>query len=300
MSVGIKTADERAVKVRRNRTAMFVRAVLRDPVVAVSILVLFVLVFCASFAELIAPYDPSVTDATASLQAPSAAHLFGTDQLGRDILSRVIHGGRLSILVSISSVAISVTLGTTLGLLSGFFRGFADLTVMRFMDILLAFPGLILALVMAAIMGPGILSVIIAVGIGGVPTFARVTRGATMAIAAEDFVLAARAIGCSRTRILARHVLPNIVSSVLVLATLYLAFAVLTASTLSFLGVGVRPPTAEWGAMVNQGREVLATGWWVSVLPAVMIMLFVLAVNSIGDMLRDRLDSTLKTRIQNV
>lgn len=268
----------------------------RDPMFALGVTILGMLVFLALSAPWIAPYTPSATDSDVGLSAPSRAHLMGTDQLGRDILSRIVHGARLSMVVAVAAVAISMLLGTVLGVASSYLRGPVDGLVMRAMEILLAFPGLVLALVFAAVLGPGIRSVIIAVGIAGVPTFARVTRGAAMSIAAEDYVLAARSLGCGTARVMCRHVLPNIVGPVMILGTLYLAFAVLTASTLSFLGVGVRPPVAEWGAMVNEGRNVLVAGWWVSLFPSVMIMLFVLSVNLVGDVLRDRLDPTLRSK----
>jgi ABC-type dipeptide/oligopeptide/nickel transport system permease subunit len=192
-------------------------------------------------------------------------------------------------------VAISVSIGTLLGLLSGYVRGIVDTLVMRVMDVMLAFPGLIFALVLSAILGPGLISVMIAVGLAGVPTFARVTRGAVMTIAQDDYVSAARVVGSSTSRVMFRHILPNIGGSVLILGTLWLGFAVLAAASLSFLGVGVRPPTPEWGAMVNDGRNVVRVAWWVSVGPGTMIMLFVLAVNLVGDVLRDRLDPTLRS-----
>ena len=267
---------------------------------ALGVAVLGVLVVLALSAPWIAPYTPSATDSDVGLSAPSLAHPMGTDQLGRDILSRIVHGARLSMIVSVAAVGISMLLGTVLGVLTGYLRGPVDALVMRAMEILLAFPGLVLALVFAAVLGPGIRSVIIAVGIAGVPTFARVTRGATMSIAAEDYVLAARSLGCRPARVMCRHVLPSIVAPVMILGTLYLAFAVLTASTLSFLGVGVRPPVAEWGAMVNEGRNVLVAGWWVSLFPSLMIMLFVLSVNLVGDVLRDRLDPTLRSKSEVV
>jgi peptide/nickel transport system permease protein len=268
----------------------------RDPMFTLGVAILAGLVFLAVSAPWIAPYRPSATDSDVGLSPPSRAHLMGTDQLGRDILSRLVHGARLSMIVSVAAVGISTLLGTALGVLTGYLRGPVDTLMMRAMEILLAFPGLVLALVFAAVLGPGLRSVIIAVGIAGVPTFARVTRGATMSITAEDFVLAARSLGCGPGRVMCRHVLPSVVGPVMILGTLYLAFAVLTASTLSFLGVGVRPPVAEWGAMVNEGRNVLVAGWWVSVFPSMMIMLFVLSVNLVGDVLRDRLDPTLRTR----
>jgi peptide/nickel transport system permease protein len=276
------------------------RLLLKEPSFTAGIVVLLLLVLMAVFAPIVAPYDPALTNPSEALTGPSSSHLMGTDQLGRDVLSRIAYGARLSMLVSILAVSISITLGTLLGLVGGYLRGATDGIVMRAMDILLAFPGLVLALVLAAVLGPGIGSVIMAVGVAGVPTFARVTRGAVMSAAAEDYVLAARSTGCGAVRIMFRHVLPNVAGPIMILGTLYLAFAVLAASTLSFLGVGVRPPTAEWGAMVNEGRNVMIAGWWVGLFPATMIMLFVLAVNLVGDVLRDRLDVTLRSRTADV
>ncbi|OUZ11745.1 hypothetical protein BHE97_03995 [Aeromicrobium sp. PE09-221] len=261
-----------------------------DPVAFIAGLVILLLVIAAVLGPWIAPYDPAATDAAASLQGPSGAHWLGTDQLGRDIFSRILSGARLTLFVSVGAVSLAVLVGCTVGLVAGFVRGWSDAVLMRLMDILLAFPGLILAIVMAALLGPGIATVIIAVGVSGTPTFARVTRAATMRAAVEEYVLAARAVGCSRARLLLRHITPNILGPVVVLATLYLAYAVLTAAALSFLGVGVKPPAAEWGAMVNEGRDLLAVGWWVSLFPGVAIVLFVLAVNILGDRLRDVLD----------
>jgi peptide/nickel transport system permease protein len=272
------------------------RSMLREPTFAIGVGILALLVTMAVFAPVVAPYSPSATDPQTALSGPSGSHWMGTDQLGRDIFSRIAYGARLSMLVSISAVSISVLTGTLIGLLTGYLRGLTDGIVMRLMDVMLAFPGLILALVFAAVLGPGITSVIIAVGIAGVPTFARVTRGAVMGVAAEDYVLAARSVGCGTRRIMFRHVLPNVAGPILILGTLYLAFAVLTAAALSFLGVGVRPPTAEWGAMVNEGRNVIVAGWWVSLFPSLMVVLYVLAVNLVGDVLRDRLDATLRSR----
>jgi peptide/nickel transport system permease protein len=272
-----------------------VTSLLREPMFALGAAILILLVCLAVFAPSIAPYDPAATNARVGLQSPSRAHLMGTDQLGRDILSRIAHGARLSMVVAVAAVGISMVIGTLLGLVTGYLRGLVDDLVMRLLDIQLAFPGLVVALVFAAVLGPGIRSVIVAVGIAGVPTFARVTRGAVMSVAAEDYVAAARSVGGRTGRIMFRHLLPNVAGPIMILGTLYLAFAVLTAATLSFLGVGVRPPIAEWGAMVNEGRNVLVTGWWVSLFPSLMIVLFVLAVNLVGDVLRDRLDATLRS-----
>jgi peptide/nickel transport system permease protein len=276
--------------------AAFIRSLVVEPTFTLGALIVALLTILAVFAPWIAPYAPDATDPAISLSAPSLAHIMGTDQLGRDMFSRVAFGARLSMVVSIAAVSISVVAGTLIGLLTGYLRGTTDTLAMRLMDMLLAFPGLILALVFAAVLGPGVKSVIIAVGVAGVPTFARVTRGAVMSVAAEDYVTAARSIGATSGRIMFRHVLPNVVGPIMVLATLYLAFAVLTAASLSFLGVGVQPPTAEWGAMVNDGRDVVVVGWWVSFFPSFMILLFVLAVNLMGDVLRDRLDVQLRSR----
>jgi len=280
---------------RSPRSAVLVTSLLREPMFALGAAILFLLICLAVFAPSIAPYDPAATNARVGLQSPSRVHLMGTDQLGRDILSRIAYGARLSMAVAVAAVGISMVVGTLIGLVTGYLRGLVDDLVMRLLEIQLAFPGLVLALVFAAVLGPGIRSVIIAVGIAGVPTFARVTRGAVMSVAAEDYVAAARSLGCRTGRIMFRHMLPNVAGPIMILGTLYLAFAVLTAATLSFLGVGVRPPIAEWGAMVNEGRNVLVTGWWVSLFPSVMIVLFVLAVNLVGDVLRDRLDATLRS-----
>lgn len=295
----VERLEELMAPRRRDKLAAFwkgLRGMLREATFTIGVAILLLLLAMAAFAPLIAPYDPAQTNPLLGLTPPSSEHWLGTDQLGRDIFSRIAYGARLSIFVSVSAVSISVVFGTLLGLLTGYLRGPVDSVVMRLMDILLAFPGLILALVFAAVLGTGIRSVIIAVGIAGVPTFARVTRGAVMSAAEEDYVLAARSLGCRSTRIMFRHVLPNVAGPILILATLYLAFAVLTAAALSFLGVGVRPPTAEWGAMVNEGRNVITAGWWVSLFPSLMVVLYVLAVNLVGDVLRDKLDATLRSR----
>jgi len=294
VAVGVKVAPsprERLTSARRT-----LRELLHEPTFAIGLAILVVLLVLAAFGPWIAPHDPNAIEPTASLQPPSLSHLMGTDQLGRDVFSRVVAGTRLTLWIAVAAVTISTVLGTLLGLLSGYLGGVTETLIMRVMDVQLAFPGLIFALVLLAVLGPGAGSVIIAVGIGGVPTFARVTRGAVLALVSEDYITAARALGASTTRILARHVLPNVAGTIIVLATLWLAFAVLAAAALSFLGVGVRPPTPEWGAMANDGRAVLVEGWWVSFFPSLMVMLFVLAVNLAGDVLRDRLDATLRSR----
>jgi peptide/nickel transport system permease protein len=260
----------------------------------VGLVVFAAFVLMALTSRWLAPFDPNAQNPALGLTPPSAAHPFGTDVFGRDILSRIMDASKLTLLIAFASVAISALAGVSLGLLTGYFQGWLDAALMRCMDVLLSFPGLVLALVLAAIMGPGLTSVIVAVGIAGIPTFARVARGAVLSVRNNDYVEAARAIGCASGHVIRRHVLPNTLAPIVVLTTLYIAFAVLTASSLSFLGVGVRPPTAEWGSMTNEGRGILQVAWWVSTFPGLMIMLLVLSANLVGDAVRDTLDPTLR------
>jgi peptide/nickel transport system permease protein len=270
------------------------RSILHNKGARVGLVVFTGFVAMAILSHWITPYDPNAQNAALGITPPSSAHPFGTDVFGRDILSRVIDASKLSLMIALAAVAISAIGGLTLGLLSGYFQGWLDAVLMRCMDVLLSFPGLVLALVLAAIMGPGLQSVIIAVGVAGIPTFARVSRSAVLSVRSNDYVAAARSIGCTSGAVIWRHVLPNTLAPIIVLTTLYIAFAVLTASALSFLGVGVRPPTAEWGAMTNEGRSILQVAWWVSTFPGLMIMLLVLSANLVGDALRDALDPTLR------
>jgi peptide/nickel transport system permease protein len=270
------------------------RRLLRHGGARFGLAVVAVVVLMALGADVLSPYDPIAQNSAVGLSPPSLTHPMGTDEFGRDIFSRVIHGARLSLLVAVGAVVISATLGTLLGLLAGYLQGGPDMVIMRPMDVLLAFPGLLLALALSAILGTGLNSVILAVGIAGIPNFARIVRGAVMNVRENEYVLAARTIGAPGGRIVGRHLLPNVAAPIIVMTTLYVAFAVLTASSLSFLGVGVQPPTPEWGAMTNAGRHILRVAWWVSTFPGLMIMLLVLAVNLIGDGLRDALDPNLR------
>jgi peptide/nickel transport system permease protein len=278
----------------RNPWLAGMRAVLKNGGARLGLLVLIGFVLLALLAPWIAPYDPIKQDSRLGLSSPGLEHPFGTDEFGRDILSRVLFGAQLSLVVAGSAVVISTLVGAALGLLSGYFSGRLDTWLMRVMDVLLSFPGLLLALVLAAVLGTGLTSVIVAVGIAGIPNFARVTRGAVLSARQNEYVEAARCIGCGHLGVMLRHILPNVAAPIIVLSTLYVAFAVLTASSLSFLGVGVQPPTAEWGAMTNAGRHILRQAWWVSTFPGLMIMLLVLSVNLVGDGLRDALDPNLR------
>ncbi len=251
-------------------------------------------VIVAVFADWIAPFDPRAQDLYSNLDRPSRAHPFGKDEFGRDIFSRVIHGTRISLAVGLGATAIAAVGGVLLGLGAGYFGGWIDTIVMRAMDVLLAFPGILLALAIVHILGPGLVNVTVAVGVFAIPTFARVVRGSVLQIRQLDFVAAARAQGAGDGRILAVHVLPNCFAPIIVLSTLRMATAILTAAGLSFLGLGAQPPTPEWGAMLAAGREFLRSAPHVAAFPGLAIMLMVLAFNMFGDGLQDALDPRLK------
>jgi len=241
-------------------------------------------------APIVSPYSPFATNQRAGLAPLSPAHLMGTDRFGRDILSRVLWGGRLSLLVGVVSVALAATAGVTLGLMAGYYGRGADTIIMRFVDLLVSFPSILLALAVVATLGSSLFNLMIAVGISSVPNYVRVTRGMVLSLKEREFVLAARVAGCPAHRIITRHILPNVVSPLIVLTTLGTAGAIITGSTLSFLGLGIQPPTPEWGNMLADGQEFLANAWWVSFFPGLAIMLSVFAINLLGDGLHDVLD----------
>ena len=252
------------------------------------VVTLFVLV--AVLAPWIAPYDPVKTSWTAIRKAPSALHWFGTDENGRDILSRIVHGACASLRAGVISVSIAVALGVPIGLLAGYRGGWIDAIISRVTDAMLACPFLILAIAMAAFLGPSLRNAMIAIGISATPIFVRLARGATMATMVEDYVEAARAVGNPRWRIALRHVLPNIVPPVLVQATLAIAMAIIAEASLSFLGLGQQPPAPSWGSMLNAAQRFLGQAPWMAIFPGLSIFVVVLAFNLLGDGLRDALD----------
>jgi peptide/nickel transport system permease protein len=251
-------------------------------------------VFMALAAPLLAPYDPIRLNVVESLEPPSARHWLGTDQFGRDVLARVIYGARVSMAMGVVAVTISVVLGLALGLVSGYYRGTVDLLVMRLVDVMLAFPGILLALVIIAVLGPNLGSAMIAVGVSGMPLFVRVVRSSTLTVRALQYVEAAQAAGSGDARMLVRHVLPNVLTPVIVLVTLGIPAAIVAGAALSFLGLGVKPPTPDWGEMLSKGRAFMGTAWWLSTFPGLAIAVIVLAINRFGDGLRDALDPRLK------
>jgi len=259
-----------------------------------SVVLFFILV--ALLAPVLAPYDPSKNDLFRTLLTPNAEHLLGTDELGRDILSRIIYGARLSLLEGLFSVLLAMIIGVPLGVVSGYVGGRTDTIIMRLVDILLAFPGVLLAVVIISILGPSLVNAMIAVGIYTVPMFARLARGSTLAVKEEPYIEACRSVGMGDFRILYRHIFPNISSHLFVLATLRVAIAILTASSLSFLGLGAQPPSPEWGAMLSNGRNYILIAPHLVLFPGLAIILLVLGLNLFQDGLRVVLDPKMAVR----
>lgn len=267
------------------------QTILRNPLAALGVVLVVLFVMFALFAPLIAPHDPAQLDLATRLQPPSHSHWFGTDELGRDILSRVIYGARISMLVGTSVVAASLFLGLIFGSIAGYYGGRVD----RFFNVVvmnafLSFPGILLAIAFVAFLGPGLFNLILALSIGGWVGYARLVRAQVLSVREREFVEAARALGASDWRVLTRHILPNIIQPVIVQAAIGMAGAVLAEATMSFLGLGIPPPTASWGSMLNDGRSHLFDAPHLVLFPAAAVMLAVLSFNFIGDALRDYLD----------
>jgi peptide/nickel transport system permease protein len=262
-------------------------------------LLIIMLVICSAvFADIISPYDPLRQDYSAFLQPPSRAHPLGTDNVGRDVLARIIHGARVSLAVGVVAVGIALILGALVGLASGYWGGGIDDVLMRIVDAIWTFPSLVLALSLAAALGPGIDKVMIAVGVVYVPAFARLVRGQTMSVREREFVTAAQALGASDLRMILKHIWPNVTAPIIVQASLNVATAIITEASLSFLGVGVRPPAPSWGSMLKAGYQYMEVAPWISVFPGLVIFLTVLAFNLAGDGLREALDPRMARRRQ--
>jgi peptide/nickel transport system permease protein len=272
------------------------RRLRRNPGAVLGAIVLAVLILAAIFAPVVAPTDPITQNTQAIRQPPSTAHLFGTDSFGRDVFSRVIYGGRKSLPVGLVAVSIAAIVGVSLGLMAGYYGRFVDVIVMRAADLMLAFPGILLAMALVAILGTSLFNLMLAVGIASIPEYVRVVRGTVLSVREMEYVTAARVSGARDRSIMIRHILPNILPPVIVLATLGIAGAILLGSTLSFLGLGIQPPTPEWCNMLSDGRSMMRHFWWVSFFPGLAIMLTVLAINLLGDGLRDALDPRLRNR----
>lgn len=254
------------------------------------------MVALAAAAPLIAPYDPFVLIPGATLRPPSRAFIFGTDELGRDVASRVLYGARISLQVVVVAVGIALVAGTTIGVVAGYYGGRLDGTLMAAMEVLLAFPQILLAMAILATLGPSLANAMVAVGLSGVPVYARTARGVTLSIKGMDYLEAARGLGAADARILLRHVMPNMLHPIVVLATAGMGIALIVAAGLSYLGLGAQPPTPEWGAMLSEARGYLRNAWWMATFPGLAIMVVVLCFNVCGDWLRDALDPRLRGR----
>ncbi len=281
----------------RRAAALSWRRLRRSSNLAVGALVVGLVVAAAVLAPQVAPYDPIDQEFTSQLKPPSASHPFGTDEFGRDIFSRVVFGSRIALNVGLLADAIATVLGVLFGLVAGYFGGRVDALITRLIDVMLAFPYLLLAMIVVAILGPGLTNAMIAIAVVYTPQFARVVRGVVLATTQQDFIEATRALGARPLRILVRGILPNIVSPIIVMATLTIGFMIVETAGLSFLGLGASPPTPEWGSMLATGRSYMLTAPWIATFPGVAILITVVAFNLVGDGLRDLLDPRLRGRL---
>lgn len=267
------------------------------PGMIIGLVILVIFILLAVFAEWAAPYSPVEMFRDKTKSPPTMEHLFGTDHLGRDILSRVIFGARISLTVGLVAVAIALIGGTFFGVLAGFYGGTLDSIIMRITDIMLAFPGTLLAISIIAILGPSLQNVMIAVGISTIPTYTRTARGGVLKVKNNEYIEAAHCVGVKNTGIMYRHILPNMIAPIIVISTVNVGTAILSAAGLSFLGLGAQPPTPEWGAMLSEARTFLRQCWWMATFPGAAIMMIVLSVNLIGDALREIWDPSMRREI---
>lgn len=266
-----------------------------SPAVLLGGTLLTAVVGAAVAAPLLTHYDPIALSPTSRLLPPDPHHLFGTDEFGRDMATRILFGARISLRTGLVAVSLAMLIGVPMGLASGYYGGATDRLLMRFVDLMLTFPGILLALVIVAILGPSLLNAMLAVGISASPTYARVVRSSVLSTKPQAFVEAAGAIGCGSGRIMLRHILPNVSAPIVILGTLGIAGAIIAAAALSFLGLGAQPPQPEWGALLSEGRDQLFDAWWIATFPGIAIMVTVLAINILGDGLRDVLDPQLRS-----
>jgi peptide/nickel transport system permease protein len=277
-------------RVVRSRSRVVLTRLRSNRLALVGVVIIAFLAFIAVFGPALAPHDPLEMTLAKQFMPPSREHWMGTDDFGRDILSRLMYGSRQSLMVGIVSITIGALVGMSIGLVSGYFGGRIDMASQRFIDIMLAFPDLLLALAIVAILGPSLVNVMIAVGIGSIPVYARLIRGQVLSLKEKEYVEAARASGARPGRIIFTHILPNSLSPLIVLASLGIASAILTGAALSFIGMGAQPPAPEWGAMLSSGRSYLRHEWWIATFPGLALTITAFGFNLLGDGLRDALD----------
>jgi len=294
METGTAVQDWGSARTERRRSFYVVRQLIKRRTALAGLVVVAAVVFMAVLAPLISPYDPLEQNVSNGFRMPSLSHPLGTDDLGRDMLSRIIYGSRTSLQVGVFAIGLGAAVGIVLGMISGYFRGVIDMVVMRIMDALLALPGLLLTIAIASSLGTGLKALCIAVGVAATPHFARVLRGSVLVTRDLDYVQAARTLGANDMRIMLCHIWPNCLQPMVVQATLGVGIAILIAAGASFLGVGVKPPAPDWGQMINTGHQYQFSNWWLSVPPGVAIMLTVMGFNLLGDGLRDALDPRLR------
>lgn len=298
MSVMTTTKDNAQTDARSDTyTKAALRRMKRDKAALAGTLIIILLVLAAALAPYITPYDPVKQNLEVMLEPPSLTHLLGTDQYGRDMFSRILYGCRYALVIGVAVVAIHFVVGVSLGLLAGYYGGWVESVIMRFVDVLLAIPSVVLAVTIAGFLGGGVQNVIIAVGAIGWRAYTRLVRAEVLAAKERTFVESARAIGCSNMRIILRHIMPYTLAPVIAYTSLGIATAILWAAALSFLGLGAQPPTPEWGAMLADGREFMEDGWWVATFPGLAIMITVIGFNFFGDALRNALDPKTEKKL---
>ena len=290
----IPASSMKAYKGKRGKIFELWRRFKRNRLAVAGLVIIITLILTAIFADVIAPYPYDQQNLQETFQPPSIRHFFGTDDFGRDTFSRIIYGSRISLEVGFVAVSIAVLIGGTLGALAGYYGGKVDHFIMRGVDILLSIPQILLAIAIVAALGPGLLNLMVAVGIASIPQYARIVQASVMAIRGQEYVEAAKAVGSSDFRIIFKHIIPNAIAPVIVQATLGIAVAILSAAGLSFIGLGIQPPIPEWGAMLSSGRSYIRSYWFMTVFPGLAIMITIFGLNLLGDGLRDALDPRLK------
>lgn len=292
-------SNVKTIKKDNKSIASRLRMLRKSPTAFIGAIIVSIVILSGIFAPWIAPYDPIKTDLYSRLTPPCKEHLLGTDKLGRDVLSRIIWGARVSLKVGVISVGIGMIIGVILGLVGGYFGGMTEKSIFSIVDLMLSLPSLLLALAIIATLGPGIWQVMTAVGISLIPIFARVTRGSVLTVKEQNYVLAAKALGGSNIVIMVRHILPNILTPIIVMATLYCAFAIVMEAALSFLGIGIQPPEPSWGSILSNGQQQIRYATWISTFSGLAITITVLGFNLLGDGLRDLLDPNMRRIMQS-